>query len=77
MKSRRLPLLLPISAIVLFVVGLLQACSTQQAYGAGQAWQRQACNKIDDAQERARCMASASRSYEDYQRESGAARGAK
>lgn len=52
----------------------LMACSTQQAYGAAQAWQRNECFKINDAQERGRCLASTSTSYEDYKRQSGAAR---
>ena len=59
----------------LFLGTLLQACSSQLAYGTGQAWQRQECNKINDAQERSRCMASASTSYEDYKRQAEAAKG--
>jgi hypothetical protein len=45
------------------------ACSSPQAYGTGQAWQRNECNKIIDAQERQRCMANANVSYETYQRQ--------
>ena len=48
----------------------LAAGSSQELYGAGQAWQKQECARMADAQERGRCMASASRSYEDYKRES-------
>ena len=33
----------------IFLLGSLLACSSQQAYNAGQAWQRQECNKINDA----------------------------
>ena len=55
----------------------LSGCSTERAYGAGQAWQRLECNKIDDAQARSRCMANASTSYEEYQRQVEAAKGAK
>lgn len=55
----------------------LPACSSQQLYGTGQAWQRQECNKIIDAQERGRCLASASTSYDEYRRQSEAAKGAK
>ncbi len=58
----------------LCLAGLSQACSTQQLYGAGQAWQRQECNRIQDAQERSRCMASTQTSYEDYKRQSEATR---
>jgi len=52
----------------------LMACSTQQAYGAAQAWQRNECFKINDAQERSRCLASTSTTYEDYKRQSDAIR---
>ncbi len=55
----------------------LPACSSQALYGTGQAWQRQECNKIIDAQERGRCMASASTSYDEYKRQADAAKGAK
>jgi hypothetical protein len=50
------------------------ACSSQQFYGVGQAWQRNECYKINDAQERGRCLASSSRSFDAYQREAEAAR---
>jgi hypothetical protein len=52
----------------------LAACSTQTAYLSAQGWQRQQCFRIDDAQQRQRCLNSASTSYEDYQRESGTVR---
>ena len=55
----------------------LPACSSQQLYGTGQAWQRQECNKIADAQERGRCNASAGTSYDEYKRQSDAAKGTK
>lgn len=48
----------------------LAACSSQQLYSAGQAWQRSECHKLNDAQERNRCLASSATSYEQYQRES-------
>lgn len=54
---------------------LIVGCSSQQAYGAGQAWQRNECYKIDDGAERSRCLASASTSYEAYQRQAAAAKG--
>ena len=47
-------------------------CSSQQAYGVGQSWQRNECYKITDAQERGRCLASSSTSYEEYKRQSEA-----
>ena len=52
----------------------LAGCSSQQLYGAGQGWQQQECQRLADAQERQRCMSSASRSYEEYRREAEAAR---
>jgi hypothetical protein len=51
----------------------LGGCSSQQLYGAGQAWQRNECFKMADQQERSRCLSSASTSYEQYKRESKAA----
>ena len=52
------------------LAGLAAAgCSTQTAYHSGQGWQRQQCFKIEDMQQRQRCLKSASTSYEDYQRE--------
>jgi predicted small secreted protein len=53
---------------------LLTGCSEPQFYGAGQAWQKTECQKLQDAAERSRCMASTNTSYEDYRRERDAAR---
>jgi len=55
----------------------LAACTAQQWYGAGQGWQRLECNKIADTAERNRCMASAATSYDEYRRQSEAARAPK
>lgn len=55
----------------------LQGCSSQQAYGAGQAWQRTECNKINDSQERSRCLSSTNTSYDDYKRQAERAKNAK
>ena len=52
-------------------------CSSQQVYGIGQAWQRNECYKIVDAQEHARCMASTSMSYDEYKRRIEAAKDTK
>lgn len=59
---------------MLLVALFHSACSSRQAYATGQSWQRSECNKIVDFQERRRCMASASTSFEDYQREAEAAK---
>jgi len=66
-----------IALLSLLLAGLGQGCSTQQAYHAGLAWQRQECNRIQDAQERGRCMASTNTSYEDYKRQSDTAQPSK
>jgi hypothetical protein len=63
--------------IALIAAPFFSACSSQQFYGVGQTWQRNECYKINDAQERSRCMSSASTSYEDYKRQSDAAKGTK
>jgi len=57
--------LLHLVATTLVVLG----CASPTAYYAGQSWQKQQCFKIDDPQQRQRCLKSASTSYEDYQRE--------
>ena len=66
-----------IGLITLLASTALSGCSSQEVYGAGQAWQRQECSKIMDTQDRSRCMASASRSYDEFKREAEAAKGSK
>jgi hypothetical protein len=61
----------------LFITPHLLGCSSQQLYNTGQAWQRNECSKIADAQERNRCMASTNTSYEDYKRQTEEVKGAK
>ena len=55
--------------ISLLATSSLPGCSSQQLYNTGQAWQRNECNKIVDAQEWNRCMASSNTSYDDYKRQ--------
>ena len=62
-------LALAITAILLN----LTACSGQQIYGTGQAWQRNQCFKISDAQERSRCLEAADTPYYEYRRDTGVA----
>ena len=50
------------------------ACTTQQWYGAGQAWQHGECQREVNEADYRRCMASASQRYEDYVREREAER---
>ncbi len=56
---------------------VLVGCSSQQLYGAGQAWQRSECQRIVNAEERNRCMQSTARSHDEYLKEAAAAKGAK
>ena len=53
---------------MLVLVLCLSGCSSQQLYGAGQAWQRNECHKVIDAQEHRRCLANTSMSYDEYKR---------
>jgi hypothetical protein len=53
----------------LLASALCAACSTQQTYATGQAWQRGECNKIIDTQDRRRCMERANESFDTYQRQ--------
>jgi len=61
---RILPLLTVIGACALGA-----ACSSQQGYATGQAWQQNECNKIIDTPDRERCLARARQSYDTYQRQ--------
>ncbi len=63
--------------VVLLSAPCLSSCSSQQVYSIGQAWQRNECYKIVDAQEHGRCMASTSMSYDEYKRRIEAAKDTK
>jgi len=52
----------------------LAGCSGEQAYSAGQNWQRNQCARTPDRAEYDRCMADANRSYDSYKRETGTER---
>ena len=47
----------------------VSGCSWRQAYDSAQAWQRNACARIMDAQERDRCVAGTGMAYDDYRRQ--------
>lgn len=47
---------------------LTSGCTKQLAFDTTQAWQRQQCFKLDDVQQRQRCLKDTSGSYDDYQR---------
>jgi hypothetical protein len=64
-------------SVVLLTAPFLSGCSSQQVYGMGQAWQRNECYKIVDAQEHNRCLASTSMSYDEYRRRIEATKDAK
>jgi len=51
---------------------LCTACTSQQLYSTGQAYQRQQCLKIPDTEQSRQCMSNADKSYDDYQHETGA-----
>jgi hypothetical protein len=56
--------------VYLLLLFSLAACSGQQVYGVGQAWQRNECFKIIDSQERSRCLEKANTPYYQYNSES-------
>lgn len=57
------------------LVGLtVGGCSSQQLYGAGQAWQKTECQRLPDAEQRARCLKSSATSFDEYQRQAAALR---
>ncbi len=63
MTSDRLRLLLvPLLPI------LLAACDTRQLYDAGQAYQRNRCDRLVNPQEHEQCLDAAGPSYDDYRR---------
>jgi len=62
----------PALAAAVGVAFALSGCTWQQAYSAGQEWQRNACNRLLEQSERERCLSSASMSYDDYRRRTDA-----
>ena len=51
------------------VCSLANGCSSQQAYGIGQEYQRNKCLHIPDKAESDRCLSKINTSYDDYKRE--------
>lgn len=56
------------TALLLTTCLLVSACSAQQGYYTGQAWQRQDCGKYINKTDHDTCLQRASGSYEDYRR---------
>jgi hypothetical protein len=59
-------------AVCLICASLLPACSSQQAYGTAQGWQRNQCERLPGKDDRDRCMSRAGSDYDSYAREAGA-----
>jgi hypothetical protein len=45
------------------------ACSSEQGYNTGQAWQRNQCETLPSMQDRERCVSQSNSSYDNYKRE--------
>lgn len=60
--------LAPALALLATALVSLTACSARQGHATAQAWQRQQCNQIVDAQERIRCLRDAEQSYDSYRK---------
>ena len=57
------------SLLVLLAISFLPACTAEQVYGSGQAWQQNQCGKIPDKAEYDRCMSKANTTYDSYKRQ--------
>jgi hypothetical protein len=65
--------LMAATSTALLLIASLGACSSQQLHATGAQWQRNECERLQDAAERNRCIGDSKRSYDDYQREKAAA----
>jgi hypothetical protein len=61
-------------AIAVIVLASAAGCSSRQLYDSAQGWQRNECHRMQDAAERAQCLSSTATSYDDYKRQSEAAK---
>ena len=59
-----------LSIATILLLCLLVSCTGEQVYGVGQGWQRNECFKIDNSQDRSRCLEEANTPYNQYERES-------
>jgi len=55
--------------VVALGISSLAACTAEQVYGSGQAWQQNQCGRIPDKAEYDRCMSKAGATYDSYKRE--------
>lgn len=62
------------AGVLLAISLLLAACTTQQWYGAGQAWQHGECQREVNEADYRRCVDSADTRYADYVRQRDADR---
>lgn len=53
----------------LVCAAILAGCSSQQAYQAGQEWQRNQCMRMPDYNEQQRCLDNINPSYDEYKRQ--------
>jgi hypothetical protein len=56
------------------IMSVASGCTWQQAYSAGQGWQRNACNRLVEQVERERCLSNSNMSYENYRRQTDGAK---
>ena len=47
----------------------MTACTTEQIYNSGQAWQQNQCGRYQNKADYDRCMSSAAPNYDTYKRE--------
>jgi hypothetical protein len=47
----------------------MSACTTEQIYNSGQAWQQNQCGRYQNKADYDRCMSSAAPNYDTYKRE--------
>ena len=57
------------AVMVVGVLFVLSGCSSREIYQSGTGWRQSECQKILDGAERARCMETANKDYDSYDRE--------
>jgi hypothetical protein len=55
--------------IALLATSTMSACTAEQVYNSGQAWQQNQCGRYQDKADYDRCKGSTAQSYEAYRRE--------